>query len=146
MFKLLLAEEINPRLHFGANLGFGRQVGGEHETAYELNAALSYVVKDSKLAVGVEALVEYESVQGGGDDDDGPTHSTTIMVGPSVLYKPTPSTHVGLVTLFGLTNDSPVMQAFILFGMDFEPFSGARTARRGDDKDAGLFQPVHRPR
>ena len=145
MFKLLLAEEFNPRLHFGANLGFGRQVGDEHETAYEFNVALSYVVKDSKLAVGVEALVEHESWHGG-DDDDGPTHSTTVMVGPSVLYKPTRNTHVGLVTLFGLTNDSPVMQAYVIFGIDFEPFSGGRTAREGDGKDASLFQPVHRPR
>ncbi len=144
-FRLLLAEEFGPRVHFGANLTYDRQVGDEHETSYEFSMALSYVVKDSKLAVGMEALFEYETKQGD-DPDEGSIHSTSAMIGPSLLYKPTRNTHVGLVTLFGVTHDAPAMQAFVLFGMDFEPFGGGKSGKGGDDHDAGGFQPVRRPR
>ena len=63
---------------------------------------------DSKLTVGAELLVEYET--GNSDSDEGEPgltpagmgHGTTVMIGPTVLYKPTRNTYLGLVLLVWL--------------------------------------------
>ena len=118
--RLLLAEEFTKRLHFGATLSYESQVGGEHETVYELNAALSYVAIDMKLTLGIELLVEHETER---EVDAGVfewERSTTVMVGPTLLFKPTRNTHLGLVPLFGLTHDAPVAEVFVIFGIDLE--------------------------
>jgi len=136
LFRLLLAEEFTKRLHFGANFGFERQIGGELETEYEFNLALSYVALDKRLSVGAELLVEYET-----DRED--EESTTVLLGPSVLFKPTQNTHLGLVPLAGLTHDSPAVEVFLIFGIDLEPFNwGWMGSRAGRDE----LQPVRRPR
>jgi hypothetical protein len=136
LFRLLLAEQFGERVHFGANFGFERQIGGELETEYELNVALSYVALNKKLTVGAEFLAEYET------DREG-DHATTALIGPSLLFKPSRDTHIGLVALAGLTHDSPALEIFVIFGIDFEPFGwnwlGKKSA--GDE-----MQPVRRPR
>src|SRR5437879_4498912 len=43
LFRLLLAEELGKQWHFGGNLGFEQQVGGERETDYELKDRKSVV-------------------------------------------------------------------------------------------------------
>ncbi len=132
--RLLLAQEFSERLHFGGNFGWERQIRGELETEYELNLALSYVVIDKKLTIGAEFLAEYETEREG-------DHATTVMAGPSFLFKPTRDTHVGLVALAGLTHESPMVEIFLIFGIDFEPFnwSWLRGGSKGED-----MQPVRR--
>ena len=127
-FRLLLAEEFGRRFHFGANLSYERQNGGENENVYELNAALSYVAIDSKLTLGAELLVEYETTKEIEDDEIERTYDTTVMLGPTALYKPTRNTHLGVVALFGLTQDSSVEEVFFTFGIDFEPFARHRAS------------------
>jgi hypothetical protein len=144
---LLLAEQFAKRVHFGANLSFEQQVGGGRETDYELNAAISYAVMDKKLALGMEMLLEYE-IEREIDEEDGTppeTHSSTLMLGPTVLFKPTRNTHVGLVPLFGVTHDAPAMEAFLIFGIDFEPFARKGTAN-DSEKNELEFQPLRKPR
>jgi hypothetical protein len=151
LFRLLLAEQFRERFHFGANLGFERQVAGELETEYELNAALSYSLIDNKLAVGAQFIVEYETARGGESDDEvgfseaESEHATTILLGPSLLYRPTRNLYIGLIPLFGLNKDSPAVEAFFLVGIDFEPFSRGYSR---EEKSEGEFpfQPVRRPR
>jgi hypothetical protein len=94
LVRLLLAEEFGKKWHFGANFGYERQVGGERESEYEINAALSYVAMDRKLSIGAEFLAEFEN-----DDED--ESSTEILLGPSILYKPTRDIHLAFVPLFG---------------------------------------------
>jgi len=105
-------------------------VGGEFETAYELNTALSYVAIDMKLTLGVELLVEYETAREIEEGESDYEYETTVMLGPSVLYKPTRNTHLGLVTFFGLTHDAPTVEAFFIFGIDWEPFASKRSASK----------------
>lgn len=140
-FRLLLAEEFGSRWHFGANLSYERQTGGEQEEAYELNTALSYVIKDSKLTVGAEFLIEYETAIE--DEGEGPerVHATMAMLGPSLLYKPTRDTHLGLVTLFGLTHDAPIVEAYFSFGIDFELFGGRYGSGKGDSGSKLIRRP-----
>ncbi len=148
--RLLLAEELGPRVHFGANLSFERQIGGDLATAYELNTAVNYVVIDHKLSIGAELLVEHELAREIEYDDYGVAESetereTSVMLGPSVLFRPSRQTYLSVVPLFGLTSDAPKLEAFFIFGIDFEPF-----ARRGAVEDQGVnhddYAPVRRPR
>ena len=125
-FRLLLANELSQRWHFGANLTYERQISGELETAYELSAALSYVAVDSKLSIGSQLLVEYETAAEIEPDGIEHTYDTSVLLGPSVLYRPTRNTYLGLTALFGLTKDAPVAEAFLVFGIDWEPFAGGR--------------------
>ncbi|MFO1512157.1 MAG: hypothetical protein U1F83_04460 [Verrucomicrobiota bacterium] len=129
---LLLADEFGERLHFGANLSYGHQIASDHETVYELNAALNYVVIDSKLSVGGEFLVEYETEEEENGSVVEKDYTTTVMLGPSVLYRPTRNTFVGLTSFFGLTHDSPIAEVFINFGVDWEPFAGKSSASNED--------------
>jgi len=116
LVRLLLAEEFGEKWHLGGNFGFEQQVGGERETEYEINAALSYAAIDRKLAIGAELLEEFES-----DNED--ERSTEVLLGPSILYKPTRDIHLGFVPLFGLTHDAPVAELFFIVGIDLEPFT-----------------------
>ena len=136
LVRLLLAEELSERFHFGANLGYEQQVGDERETEYELSIALSYVAIDQKLTLGMEFLVEHES------DEEDRSGETTFLLGPSVLYKPSRNTHLGLVPMMGLTSDSPYMELFVVFGFDLEPF----TWNWGGQKSASDYQPFGRRR
>ena len=134
LVRLLLAEQLGERWHFGANLGYEQQVGAEREREYELNAALSFVALDRKLTLGAELLVEHQTAI---DERS----STVVMLGPTLLYKPTRNTHLGFVPLFGITSDSPVTELFFIFGIEFEPFGW----RWGKEARSG-FEPVRRSR
>jgi len=135
LVRLLLAEEFGKKVHFGANFGYQRQVGGEYETEYEINAALSYVAMDRKLAIGAEFLAEFES-----DDED--EDSTEVLFGPSILYKPTRDIHLAFVPLFGLTHDAPVAELFFIVGIDLEPF----TWKWGKQESSMETPTIRRPR
>jgi hypothetical protein len=139
LFRLLFAEQLGERWHLGVNLGFEHQVGGERETEYELNAAVSYVAKDRRLTLGAELLVEHETAK------EDPSE-TEVLLGPTLLYKPTRNTHLGLVPLFGLTSDAPVAEVFLIFGIDFEPFSWFGSNKSESGRSERGFEPVRRPR
>jgi len=143
ILRLLLADQFGERLHFGSNLSFEQQIGGPGEREYELTAALSYVAIDRRLAIGAELVVEYE--EGGGEldeEDNASKYSTTVLLGPSVLFRPSKNTHLSFVPLVGLTGDSPWVEAFLVFGIDFEPF------RRGggSESENDRVQPIRRLR
>lgn len=140
--RLLLAEEFNQRIHFGANLTYDHQVGGEKQSSYELNLALTYAAIDSKLAVGLEMIAEYETENGEEADEPG-THSTTVMAGPVLLYRPTHTTHLGVAPLVGLTHDSPRVEAFFFFGIDLEPLAWIKSGKEsGEGREQ--IQPLRR--
>ena len=151
-FRLLLADDIAKTLHFGATLSFQNQVGGVHEKSYELNTALSWAVIDRRLSVGAELLVEYEAAGRRGTDDAEEmaieverSHTTTVMLGPTLLFRPTRNTHVGLMPRFGLTHDSPSVEALFVFGIDFEPFADHHSTF-DSDRDSDRFHLFRRRR
>jgi hypothetical protein len=149
--RLLLAEQFGERFYFGANLSFERQTAGELETGYELNAALNYRLVDRKLSVGAQLVAEYETARDREFDTEDnewettPVHSTQVLLGPSLLYRPSRSVYLGLTPLFGLTRESPTVEAYFLLGIDFEPFSRAGQGGR-DREDNGTLPRLQRPR
>ena len=42
-----------------------------------------------------------------------------FLLGPSIQWRPTHNTHLDFVPLVGTTHDSPGVEAFVVFGVDF---------------------------
>lgn len=114
--KLLLGEELAPRWHWGANFVWEQETGGGHATEWAASQGLSYTVVDEKLSVGVEMKLTHETVRGERNDPE-----IKFVVGPSIQWRPTRNTHLDLVPLFGVTDDSPKLEAYVVFGFDFGP-------------------------
>jgi hypothetical protein len=114
--KLLLGEDLAPRWHWGFNLIYEQEVGATRTTELALSQGISYTLLDEKLSLGAELKVENESEAG----NRGPA-PIEVDIGPSLQWRPTHSTHLDIVPLFGVTGYSPHVEAWIVFGFDFGP-------------------------
>ena len=112
--KLLLAEELAPRWHWAFNAICEQEVGGSRTTEWAASQGISYTLIDQKLSIGVEMKLESETDKGA----RGPA-PIEFDIGPSLQWRPTRNTHVDIVPLFGVTNDSPRAEVFVVFGIDF---------------------------
>lgn len=111
--KLLLGDEITPRLHWGLNGVYEAEIGGERAREWQATGALSYSFIDQTLAAGLEMKYVHETVEGSRSN---PEHK--LLLGPSLQWRPTKSTHLDLVCLFGLSDDSPDLETYVVFGWD----------------------------
>jgi hypothetical protein len=112
--KLLLGDELAPRWHWGVNFVAELETGGEREYTYEIDGGLSYTLLDEKFSVGAETKVEFISTQGHRAD-----YETSIMVGPSVQWRPVERLTVNLAPLFGVTDDAPTARVYLNIGWEF---------------------------
>ncbi len=110
--KLLLSEVIAPRWHWGVNFTWEQQVGDGRETEFAVSQALSYTLVDEKLSAGVEMKFEHKTEQGSRSDAE-----IEFLIGPSIEWKPTTRTTLSVAPLFGVTDDSPHVQAFVIFSI-----------------------------
>jgi hypothetical protein len=114
--KLLLGDALAPRWHWGMNLIFEQEVGGARATEWAVSGALSYTVIDERLSAGVELKVETETENGARSNSP-----VEVDLGPSIQWRPTRNSHLDVVPLFGLTSDSPHIETWVVFGIDFGP-------------------------
>jgi len=112
--KLLFSDDLGPRWRGAVNAIYEAQDSGDEETEIAVSMAASYTIRDEKLYAGVELKVN--RVTEGGPDG---APNMEILLGPSFQWRPTPRTHLDIVPLFGLTDDSPVAQVFVVFGIGF---------------------------
>jgi len=112
--KLLLGDELAPRLHWGLNFVAELETGGEREYTYEIDGGLSYTLIDEKFSVGAETKVELISTK-----DHRSDYETSIMVGPSVQWRPMPQLTVNLAPLFGVTSESATARVYLNIGWEF---------------------------
>lgn len=141
--RLLLAQDFGDRLEWAFNMFFEQETSGDR--GREIGFSQSFAVpvfsggtrpaattagKDGKdrarpraatadadrerLKVGVEMQFRNETVAGQRDNGD-----NTFVIGPSLSFKPTRRTRVDLAPLFGVTHDSPRVQAFVIFSAVF---------------------------
>lgn len=75
---------------------------------------MSYTAIESKLSVGIETNFENTTENNSRGDPE-----IEFLVGPSVQRRPTSRTHLDLEPLFGTTRDLPIVEPFIVFGIDF---------------------------
>lgn len=124
--KMLLGEELAKRWHWGLNLYYEREVAGMLTTELGLSQGISYTAKDKVLNIGAEMKVESETVK----DKRNPT-PIEVDLGPSIQWRPSHNTHLDFVPLIGLTKDSPAIEAWFVFGVEF-----------GEGKESGTVKPV----
>ena len=116
--KLLLADDIGCRWQWAANLFYEAQTSGDEEIEMGFSTALSYSLFDPCLSIGVEAKYERTTAKGSRDDPE-----IEFLLGPSIQWRPFRGVHLDLVPLFGLTDDSPDAQVWIVLGFDLWPGS-----------------------
>lgn len=112
--KLLLSGELAPRWHWGQNILFEAETGGDREYEYGWTGGISYTVIDAKLSMGVEAQFSLFDVQG-----DRGSYRDETFVGPTIQYRPTPRIHLNLAPLIGVDGESPAAKLLFNFAYEF---------------------------
>jgi hypothetical protein len=112
--RLLLGQEIGKYIEFASNIFFDQDIGGEHEREIGLSTAISYAIRGEALKVGME--MNYRNVFQQGQ---GSKARNVFEIGPSFAVKPSPHTRIDLTPLFGTTSDSPYLELFVIFSVDF---------------------------
>jgi hypothetical protein len=120
--KLLLCEELAQRWHWGLNAVWEREMSLGQAEEWAANQSVSYTVLDRRLGVGIEMKYVWET----GKDSRGDPEKK-LLIGPSLQWRPTDSMHIDIAPLFGLTDDAPDVEAYLILGKDFGPgFEKAR--------------------
>lgn len=112
--KLLLGGEFISRLHWGLNLVYEYETAGENEICREITGGLSYTLKDNLASIGAEVKSAFIDVK-----SDRGHYEKELTIGPSFQLHPLPRATIDLVSLFGLTDDSPEVKPMLIVGWDF---------------------------
>jgi len=121
--KLLLGDELTSRWHWGINLVYEWTMQPSYKREEEIGMAggIAYTVVDSILSLGLEAKWGTESAA----QKDPATGKydkewiTTLKVGPSFQFRPTPAANIQFAPLFGVTNESEKSQIWFVVGWEF---------------------------
>jgi hypothetical protein len=110
-FRLLLAQDFGEHFEWALNGFVEQETGGDR--GREWGFAQSVVVPlthNERLKAGLEMLYKNFTDK---DTRDDPQHS--FVIGPTIAWKPSKSTRIDVSSLFGVTEDSPDIQAFVVF-------------------------------
>ena len=110
--KLLLGTDLSTRWHWGLNLICEQELSGSENTELAVSQGLSYTVIDGKLGAGLEMKYSHQKANGS-------PAANEFLIGPSVQWRITPRMHLDIAPMFGCTQDSPAVEAFLVFGIDF---------------------------
>src|SRR6266704_3519954 len=115
-FRLLLAHDFGERLEWAMNWFLEKENTGDRgrEWGFSQSAMTSILLPNERLKVGLE--MEYKNFTTKDTRGD-PLNS--FVIGPSVAWKPTASTRLDVSPLFGCTDDSPVVDVFVVFSWLF---------------------------
>jgi hypothetical protein len=112
--RLLLGQEIARNFEFAANLFYDQDTGGDREREMGFSTAASYALRGEALKVGFET--SYRNVSQHGERSKA---KNIFEIGPSFAFKPSPHTRLDVAPLAGVTNDSPHLEIFTIFSIDF---------------------------
>ena len=122
--RLLLGEQLGKNFQWALNAFWEQQLGGDRETEIGFAQALSYAIRDEYLKVGVEMQFVQST------DADTRSHpECEFDLGPSFTWKPSRRTRLDIAPLFGTTGQSPFVNVFAVFSIDFG---------KGSDEAEGL--------
>jgi hypothetical protein len=112
--RLLLGQEIGKCIEFAANIFLDQDLSGDRERELGFSTAWSYALRGEALKIGVET--KYEN-----DSGPGKRHlaKNLFELGPAFTYKPSPHTRIDLAPLAGIGRDSPHLETFLIFSIDF---------------------------
>jgi hypothetical protein len=131
--RLLLGQEIGKYIEFACNVFFDQAIGGDREREIGFSTATSYAIHGEAFKIGLET--SYRSVSQQGERRNA---KNIFELGPAVTVKPSPHTRIDLATLFGTTSDSPHLELFAIFSIDFG--TGAEREPEGPAAGGGRFQ------
>lgn len=112
--KLLLGQQVAPRVNYGFNFAFEQGTTLDHSSDYTLSQGIGYTLIDQTLSAGLEMEYSIETEHG---NRHSPTQS--FVIGPSAQVRPSRQTHIDLVAMLGVNNASPNIEAYVVFGFDF---------------------------
>ncbi len=114
--RLLLAQEFGGRFEWAMNWFFEKENTGDRGREWGFSQAVMtpVLLPNERLKVGLE--MEYKNFTTKDTRGD-PLNS--FVIGPSVAWKPTASTRLDVSPLFGCTDDSPVVDVFVVFSWLF---------------------------
>jgi hypothetical protein len=115
-FRLLLAQDFGEHLEWAINGFFEQEIQGDRgrEWGFAQSAVTPILLPNERLKVGIEMQYKNFTMK---DTRDDPEHS--FVVGPTLAWKPTKQTRIDVSPLFGCTDDSPRVQAFVVFSWLF---------------------------
>ena len=90
------------------------QTGGDLEREYSVRSGLSYSAWDYKLAVGAECQASFTDTRADRGDFE-----TSVVIGPSLQYRPFPQMTMNCAPLIGVTDDAPKAQVWFNTGWEF---------------------------
>ena len=112
--KILFGGDFGPRWHWGWDLTYQRDMGGDNENTYETTAGVSYAVIDNKFDAGAEFKLQEN------DFHNRRSHLTdNTLIGPSFQWRPIERMHIDFTALIGLTHESDAFQAYLVVGWEF---------------------------
>ena len=111
--KLLLGDAIGD-WHYGVNLVTEQEVADTRAKEYQVCQALGYTIKDRAWSLGEEFKYVNESEKGSRGESE-----NKLSIGPSVQFRPTVESHLDIVALFGLNDDAPDIETYVVFGYAF---------------------------
>jgi Putative MetA-pathway of phenol degradation len=132
--KLLLGQTFAHRWNGAANLTYEHETGGARERVFEMSSALTYALFDQTLNVGVEVLFERATEAGSRSD---PAYE--FLIGPSINVRPTRNTFITVSPQFGVTDDSPDAEVFVIAGFNFSLGGQRAPSEEGIRAPASLF-------
>jgi hypothetical protein len=112
--RLLLGQQFGEHIQWALNIFHEQEVGGDRETETGFSQALSYSLSEETLRAGLEMQFIRRTER---DSRSKPAYE--FDVGPSIAWKPSKRTRLDVAALFGTTDDSPALNVFAVFSIDF---------------------------
>ena len=114
--RLLLSQDFGEHVEWAMNWFFEQETSGDRgrEWGFAQSALIPIWLDRERFKTGIE--MQYKNFTDKDTRDD-PTHS--FVIGPTFAWKPTRNTRIDLSPLFGVTDDSPQVQGFLVFSMLF---------------------------
>lgn len=112
--KILFGGTAAPRWHWGWDLTYQRNMGGDGENTYETTAGISYAFIDNVFDGGVEFKLQENNFH-----NDRHHLRDDALIGPSLQYRPLSRMHIDFAPLFGITHESTAVEAYLVVGWEF---------------------------
>lgn len=113
--RLLLAQDFGEHFEWAFNAYFEQETGGDRGREWGFAQSVSVpVTSNERFKIGAEMLYTNFSDKGIRDDAE-----NRFVIGPTVAWKPSRWTRLDVSPLFGVTDESPRAQIFVVFSMVF---------------------------
>lgn len=112
--KILFGGTAAPRVHWGWDLTYQRNMGYDNENTFETTAGVSYAVVDNHFDIGAEFKLQENNFHGSRNQ-----FHDNALIGPSFQWRPIPRMHIDFTPLIGFTHESEALEAYFVVGWEF---------------------------